>query len=82
MKLMERLNSDSGAALSVEMIILIALAVFAALAVFSFILSPVQKSADSLGKGLSGWIDQLLSSKGQSGVPDFVPGAGSGTLGK
>lgn len=48
-KMKHRLTSDSGAALSVEMIVLIALAVFAAIMLLKYIMSPMQESAESIG---------------------------------
>ena len=71
--LMEKFNSDKAAVGTTEIIILIALGIFAALALFTFILQPVRNSADSLGTGLSGWIDALLKSKGST-TPVFAPG--------
>ena len=64
--------------LTILILILIALGIFAALALFTFILQPVRNSANSLGKGLSGWINSLLGSKGE-GVPVFTPGAATPT---
>lgn len=76
--LMEKFNSDKAAVGTTEIIILIALGIFAALALFTFILQPVRNSANSLGKGLSGWIGELLGSKG-TGIPEFKPGAATPT---
>lgn len=69
----QRMSSDKAASNTVETIIIIALAVFAALALFTFILSPVQDSAKDLGSGLKSWINDLLSSK-DDGTPEFNPG--------
>ena len=71
--LMEKFNSDKAAVGTTEIIILIALGIFAALALFTFILQPVRNSANSLGTGLQGWIKALLSSKGST-TPVFTPG--------
>ena len=71
--LMEKFNSDKAAVGTTEIIILIALGIFAALALFTFILQPVRNSASSLGSGLQGWIKALLSSKGST-TPVFTPG--------
>lgn len=73
----QRMSSDKAASNTVETIIIIALAVFAALALFTFILSPVQESSDSLGKGLKEWINGLLSGKGKN-TPEFIPGGPGG----
>ena len=63
-KFNERAQSDAGAANTVEMIIIISLAVFAALALFTYVLTPVQKSADGLGKGIESGMDALRGSGG------------------
>lgn len=70
-----KMRSDKAASNTTETIIIIALAVFAALALFTFVLRPVQESADDLGTGISDWMSKLMDSQG-SGVPDF-----DGTLG-
>lgn len=69
----QRMSSDKAASNTVETIIIIALAVFAALALFTFILKPVQNSSKNLGDGLDSWIHDLLGSKGE-GTPTFNPG--------
>lgn len=69
----QRMSSDKAASNTVETIIIIALAVFAALALFTFILRPVQNSSENLGTGLDGWINGLLKSQGD-GVPTFEAG--------
>lgn len=74
-KLMAKMKSDRAAANTVEIIIIIALAVFAALALFTYILTPTQDSADKLGKGIDGGIDSILKSKGDTTGIDF---SGSG----
>lgn len=71
--ILERFSSDKAAANTTEIIIIIALAVFAGLALFSFILRPIQNSASNLGKGIDGWIGDLLGSKG-GGDPTFDGG--------
>lgn len=76
-KLKQRMGSDRAAANSVEMIIIIALAVFAGLALFTFILKPVQNSADNLGSGIDKFTGDLMSSQG-IGTPSFDGGAGKG----
>ena len=58
------MNSDRAASNTVETIIIIALAVFAALALFTFVLRPVQNSADSLGQGIDGGVNAILDSGG------------------
>lgn len=69
----EKMQSDKAASNTTETIIIIALAVFAGLALFSFILKPIQNSASNLGSGIDGWIGDLLNSKG-AGTPDFDGG--------
>ena len=69
----QRISSDKAASNTVETIIIIALAVFAALALFTFILKPVQNSSKNLGSGLDKWINDLLGSKGKE-TPTFEPG--------
>lgn len=75
-----KMKSDKAAANTTETIIIIALAVFAALALFTFILRPVQESADDLGSGISDWMSKLMDSQG-TGVPDFDGSLGSGGAG-
>ena len=69
----QRMSSDKAASNTVETIIIIALAVFAALALFTFILKPVQNSSKNLGSGLETWINDLLDSEGKK-TPTFKPG--------
>ena len=69
----QRMSSDKAASNTVETIIIIALAVFAALALFSFILKPVQNSSKNLGDGLDGWINGLLKGQGKD-TPEFEAG--------
>lgn len=69
----QRMSSDKAASNTVETIIIIALAVFAALALFTFILKPVQNSSKNLGTGLDKWINNLLKSKGGR-TPEFDAG--------
>lgn len=76
-KLKQRIGSDRAAANSVEMIIIIALAVFAGLALFTFILKPVQNSADNLGSGIDTFTGDLMKSQGK-GTPTFNGAAGGG----
>lgn len=65
-KIAERIKSDKAASQTVETIIIIALAVFAALALFTFVLKPTQNSADNLGQGIDKGVDAILNSKGQN----------------
>ena len=74
---MNKINSDKAASNTVEVIIIIALAVFAALALFTFVLRPVQSSADDLGTGIDTWVGDLMDSQG-AGVPAMDAGAGGG----
>lgn len=71
----QRMSSDKAASNTVETIIIIALAVFAALALFTFILQPVRDSSNELGGGLKTWINDLLRSEGDK-TPTFNPGSG------
>lgn len=73
-RIMEKMQSDKAASNTVETIIIIALAVFAGLALFTFILRPVQNSASRLGTGIDGWVGQLLTGNG-AGTPAFDGGA-------
>ena len=77
----QRMSSDKAASNTVETIIIIALAVFAALALFTFILKPVQESADDLGSGISDWMGELMKSQG-TGDPEFNGGLGGGGAAK
>lgn len=74
----EKMGSDKAAVNTVEMIILIALGVFAALALYTFVLRPTQESADQLGKGIKGGVGSILESNGNPGGIDFS-GKGAGT---
>lgn len=58
--LKRRMKSDRAASNTVETIIIIALAVFAALALFTFILKPTRDSADTMGQEIDGIIDDLI----------------------
>jgi len=75
--LMNKFKSDKAAANTTETIIIIALAVFAALALFTFVLKPVQGSADNLGSGIDDWMTQLMNSQGAD-TPTFDGGLGGG----
>lgn len=75
-KIMERIQSDKAASNTVETIIIIALAVFAALALFTFVLKPTQNAADNLGQGIDGGVDKILKSGGQN-IDDVIDGFGS-----
>lgn len=79
-KIIKKMSSDKAAAGTTETIIIIALAVFAALALFTFILRPVQESADDLGTGIGDWMTKLMNSQG-AGVPNFEGGLGGGGAG-
>lgn len=63
----QRMTSDKAAANTVEIILIIALAVFAGLALFRFILQPVQDNADNLGQGISNTVTNILNSDGKAG---------------
>lgn len=80
MRIKERMQSDRAASNTVETIIIIALAVFAALALFTFILSPTQNAADNLGQGIDSGIDGILDSGGEN-IQDVIDGFGSGGTG-
>lgn len=60
-KIKERMQSDRAASNTVEVIIIIALAVFAALALFTFVLNPTRKGAESVGGTITDTIDNLLN---------------------
>ena len=75
--IIRKMRSDKAASGTTETIIIIALAVFAALALFTFILRPVQESADDLGTGIGTWMTDLMESQG-AGVPEFNGGLGGG----
>ena len=64
----QRMTSDKAAANTVEIILIIALAVFAGLALFRFILQPVQDNADHLGQGISNTVTSILNSDGKAGT--------------
>ena len=49
-KIKERMSSDKAAVGTVEAVLLIALAVFAALAVNRYILNPLSKTSEGIGK--------------------------------
>lgn len=49
-KIKGKMKSDNGASGSVETILLIALAVFAVMAIMTFILKPIQESSDKIGE--------------------------------
>lgn len=78
--LKQRIQSDRAASVSVETIIIIALAVFAGLALFTFVLKPVQESSDSLGSGIKKFTGDLMNSQGK-GTPSFEGGLGTGGMG-
>lgn len=59
-QLKRRMKSDRAASNTVETIIIIALAVFAALALFTFILKPTRDSADTMGSEIDNIIGDLI----------------------
>lgn len=59
-KIIEKMKSDNAAALSGEMLVLIALAIFAGLALFRLILKPVEEAAGETGKTITKTITDLL----------------------
>lgn len=67
----QRMASDKAASNTVETIIIIALAVFAALALFTFILRPTQQSAEGLGNSINQGVDSILRSDGDMNAVDF-----------
>lgn len=75
--IIRKMRSDKAASNTTETIIIIALAVFAALALFTFVLSPVQNSADNLGSGIDTFTTDLMNSQGK-GVPEFKSNLGNG----
>ena len=75
--IIRKMRSDKAASNTTETIIIIALAVFAALALFTFVLRPVQNSADNLGSGIDTFTSDLMNSQG-AGVPKFNNNAGKG----
>lgn len=79
--IIRKMRSDKAASNTTETIIIIALAVFAALALFTFILRPVQESADDLGTGIGTWMTDLMESQG-AGVPEFNGKLGGGGAAK
>jgi hypothetical protein len=62
-RLRERMQSDTAASNTVENIIIIALAVFAALALFTYILSPARDGAEQVGDKIGNTIGDLLDGK-------------------
>ena len=64
----QRMTSDKAAANTVEIILIIALAVFAGLALFRYILAPVQENADELGQGIDNIVGSVLESDGAQGA--------------
>ena len=72
------MTSDKAAANTVEVILIIALAVFAGLALFRFVLQPVQDNAENLGTGISNVVTDILNSDGKAGE---VGTGGSGAAG-
>lgn len=72
-KIKERMQSDRAASNTVEVIIIIALAVFAALALFTFVLRPVQDSAEGLGGGLKDFMEGLFKNDGKDATFELKP---------
>ena len=79
--IIRKMRSDKAASNTTETIIIIALAVFAALALFTFVLRPVQNSADNLGSGIDKFTTELMDSQG-TGVPQFKSNSGGGGAAK
>lgn len=52
-KIKEKMNSDSGAVLSSEMLGLIALSMFAILALFKYIIGPIRENAKEVGGAIN-----------------------------
>lgn len=77
-RIKQKMTSDTAAMGTVETIILIALSVFAALALFTFILKPVQENSADLGAGVDSGIQDILNSDGR-GTPSFN-GSGKGDV--
>lgn len=73
----QRTQSDDGASYTIEIIFGIVLAVFAGLALYTYILKPVQSTADSTGAGIKTFTGDLMNSQGK-GTKTFTPGAGTG----
>lgn len=62
-KIVNKMRSDDAAAMSGELLIIIALAIFAALALFKFVLLPIQQGAKETGNTIGTTIKNLLSGK-------------------
>ena len=62
-KIIEKMKSDNAAALSGEMLMLIALAIFAGLALFRFVLKPIEGAAGETGKTITDTITELLGGR-------------------
>lgn len=62
-KIRNKMKSDSAAAMSGEMLGLIALAMFAVIALFTFVLKPIQESAELTGNTFGETIKALISGK-------------------
>lgn len=73
-KIKQRMSSDTAAMSTTEAIILIALAVFAALALFTFVLRPTQQSAEGLGNSIHSGVDSILKSDGDMNAVEFGGG--------
>ena len=73
----QRTQSDEGASYTIEIIFGIVLSVFAGLALYTYILKPVQSTADSTGEGIKTFTGGLMNSQGK-GTTNFTPGAGTG----
>lgn len=68
----KRMKSDKAAAGTVETILIIALAVFAALALITFILRPTQESAEGLGNSIQQGVNGILTSDGDVSKVNFA----------
>lgn len=62
----QRMNSDDGASYTIEIIFGIVLAVFAGLALYTFVLKPVQQTAANTGSGISKFTGDLMNSQGKN----------------
>ena len=71
--IMNKIRSDKAASNSTETIIIIALAVFAALALFTFVLKPVQEGAEKTGDTIEDVIGNLLDGKSPDGTDILNP---------
>lgn len=71
-----RMNSDEGASYTIEIIFGIVLAVFAGLALYNYILKPVQGTANNTGAGIEKFTSGLMNSQGK-GTQSFDGSSGA-----